>query len=194
MRTFAIEHFVPLIMEVGALRVWGAQVAASAASVAFVASLHRPASTSTDARGAPVPWQLYAAVPLAAPVSGCIMIIAGGGVTALVFNVVPAEYWKGIGEHAVVTDPLCGAAVACLYAVALGAVAAAAGRRLSAMRRGLVVKIIIALFVTSLIVGVIGAVLDAALWSEADPLQVGLPALGGRSRSRQILFTVAAVT
>jgi hypothetical protein len=170
---FSAEHRIWFIMVISALRFLGAKVAAFAASFAFVTAIHRRPSTSTDRQELQVPWQLYLAVPLAAPLAACMMMIAGSGVAALVFNVTPAEYWTEIWKFALVTDLLVGEAAACLYAVGLGAIAAAGGRRLSAMRRGLVTKLIVAWLVTSVVIGVVEAVLNAVLFEETDPLPEG---------------------
>jgi ABC-type transporter Mla maintaining outer membrane lipid asymmetry permease subunit MlaE len=159
---FSAEHWVSLIVVVSALRVCGAMVAASAASGAFVVMIHRRPTASTDGRQLQVPWQLYLAVPLAAPLSAFLLIVVGSGVAALVFDVTPAEYWSRIWHNVLVIDLLRGLAAAGLYAVALGAIAAAAGRWPAAMRRGLVTKLIVAWLVTSVVIGVIEAALNSA--------------------------------
>jgi hypothetical protein len=168
LHAFSADGHIAGIVAIGALRGDAAHVAASAASVALVAMTHRRSIARLDSQRSKRPWQIYAVVPFATPIAACMMSLAGGGVATLGFNVAPGSSWEEIRRYVLLTDALHGLVVACLFASILGVIAAAASSQLGTIRQGLITKIIVALFVTQVVTGVVGAVLESALPSQKD--------------------------
>jgi ABC-type transporter Mla maintaining outer membrane lipid asymmetry permease subunit MlaE len=189
---FGMEDHIGLLLALSALRVDSASVATAAASVALVVATHGRSQAGPDAWRALPPWRLYAAVPLVTPVAACILMAAGVGTASVVYHVPAAVSWRGIREITNLSDPLVGIATECAFAAAVGALATFVGPRLAARPWGIVRKVLVALFVTGLVTGVLRGVADAILVPAAAPVDLGADVPGvGRTAVRPGAYLAA---
>ncbi|MEO7327592.1 MAG: hypothetical protein ABI193_03370 [Minicystis sp.] len=143
------------LLAVSALRIGAAQVAASACSVAIAWATHHRLDAQRPL------WPAAALVPLSAPIAAGVMIGVGVGVAKLGYGAPLRASWQSIRAVAMPGDALFGLALACALAIVLGALALLLERRLSALRAGLLVRIVVALLATGLIASVVQGALGA---------------------------------
>jgi hypothetical protein len=162
LEAFGAATLTAALSAVSALRVGGAQAAASAATVALVVATHRRTDAGAELRAARIPSWIYVLVPPAMPIAAALMMGSGALVLAA-FGVSAAVSWRRAGELATMGDLLFGVACASLDAVLLGLIAAVAVPRLAGSRAGLFAKIAVALVATGLVGGVVRGALGACV-------------------------------
>ncbi|WP_441288844.1 hypothetical protein ACSRUE_44360 [Sorangium sp. KYC3313] len=163
---FGAEKHLAGLLVASVLRTGAAQVAASACSVALAWQTHH-------GLGAQRPlWRTYALLPFTAPVAAGLMIAVGVGATTFGYGATPCASWQAIRAFATPGDALFGLVLASALAIVLGGLAVLLGPWLSALRAGLLARIVVALLATGLITGAVQAAL-VVFFSAGD--DVGVP-------------------
>jgi hypothetical protein len=159
---FGAETHIGRLLALSAFRVVTHHAVASAASVAIVIRTHPATPASTARRRVIRPWMLYATQPLATPIAAGLMIAAGTGTAALIYDLSPRASLLGLLDVARIEDPLYGIASACVYAIVLSAIVAAVRPQIAAARWGVAAKIVVALLATGFVTGIVGGTVNAA--------------------------------
>jgi hypothetical protein len=173
LRVFGAEPWIAWVVALGALRLRGAGVAASAVAVAIVTTCHRRAAALTPLPRTRSLWPVFAALPLVTPIAACLLTASGVATASLVFDIPVSTSWEGIRAHLIPADLLAGMGIACLLALVLAVAARATLRVLTRMRGGLLAKILVVLVTTRGMTTLVNAALEAGSPSGVDPIFQG---------------------
>lgn len=168
LQVFGAESSIAGVVALGALRLDGAGVAASAAAVTIVVATHRLAVAGSAPPRTRDLWPILVALPLAAPIAGCLITAAALGVATLGFDVWLNASLSNLGSLVIPRDPLVGVGFGCVLALLLFG-AARATRGYLGNTGGRTARILVAVAATQGMAAIVNAEVSSRALQGPDP-------------------------